>query len=194
MQFLRHAYERFASLVHELLKFGTVGAIAFVIDFGGANLLRFGLDIGPLKSKVLSTVLAVTFAYLGNRYWTYRHRQRTGLAREYVLFFVLNGIGLLPPLILIAFVTYVLGLNDPVSYNIAQGLGVVLGTLFRFWSYKKWVFLAAPPEGTAELSAGLSPAADTGDAQVQAAVEEPAQDNSPLPEKRQTHAGPLTAT
>ncbi|WP_083501745.1 GtrA family protein [Sphaerimonospora mesophila] len=193
MQFLRHAYERFASLVHELLKFGTVGAIAFVIDFGGANLLRFGLDIGPLKSKILSTILAATFAYLGNRYWTYRHRQRSGLAREYVLFFVLNGIGLLPPLILIAFVTYVLGLDDLVSYNIAQGLGVVLGTLFRFWSYKKWVFLAMPPDGPADLPTGLSPAGDTGDAQAQAVAEEPAQDNPQPSEKTQAHAGPLTA-
>ncbi|MGI5161003.1 GtrA family protein [Microbispora sp. CA-102843] len=144
MQFLRRAYERFAALIHELLKFGTVGAIAFVIDFGGTNLLRFGVGLGPLSSKVVATIVAATFAYMGNRFWTYRHREQSGLAREYVLFFLLNGIGLLPPLLTIGFVTYSLGLHDVLSYNIAQGVGVALGTLFRFWSYKKWVFLAAP--------------------------------------------------
>ncbi|TQS24022.1 GtrA family protein [Microbispora hainanensis] len=144
MQLLRRAYERFAALIHELIKFGLVGAIAFVIDFGGTNLLRFGVGMGPLSSKVVATIVAATFAYAGNRFWTYRHREQSGLAREYVLFFLLNGIGLLPPLLTIGFVSYSLGLHDAVSYNIAQFIGVGLGTLFRFWSYKKWVFLAVP--------------------------------------------------
>ncbi|XVQ87436.1 GtrA family protein [Microbispora siamensis] len=144
VQFLRRAYERFAALIHELLKFGTVGAIAFVIDFGGSNLLTFGVGMGPIKSKVISTVVAATFAYAGNRFWTYRHRKQSGMAREYVLFFLLNGIGLIPPMITIGFTHYTLGLQDLLSYNIAQGVGVAIGTLFRLWSYKKWVFLAAP--------------------------------------------------
>ncbi|GGO04744.1 hypothetical protein GCM10011574_15830 [Microbispora bryophytorum] len=144
VQLLRRAYERFAALIHELIKFGLVGAIAFVIDFGGANLLRFGIGMGPLFSKVVATIVAATFAYMGNRFWTYRHRQQSGLAREYILFFLLNGIGLLPSLLAIGFVTYTLGLHDTLSYNVAQAVGLVLGTLFRLWSYKKWVFLAAP--------------------------------------------------
>lgn len=144
MRLIRSAYERFASLLHELLKFGTVGAIAFVIDFGGSNLLRFGVGMGPLTSKVFATVIAATFAYLGNRLWTFRHREQSGLAREYFLFFLLNGIGLLISLLIIGFVTYWLKLDDPLSFNIAQMIALVLGTLFRFWSYKKWVFLAAP--------------------------------------------------
>ncbi|MEV4457118.1 GtrA family protein [Microbispora sp. NPDC049633] len=144
MQFLRSAYERFSTLIHELIKFGLVGAIAFVIDFGGSNLLTFGVGLGPIKSKVISTIVAATFAYVGNRFWTYRHRQQSGLAREYVLFFVLNGIALIPPMITIGFRTYSLGMHDLLSYNIAQAVGVAIGTLFRLWSYKKWVFLAAP--------------------------------------------------
>ncbi|MBB2909655.1 putative flippase GtrA [Streptosporangium becharense] len=141
MQFLRHAYQRIIALAHELAKFGVIGAIAFVIDTGGTNLLRFGLDVGPLSSKVIATVVAATVAYAGNRYWTFRHREQSGLAREYFLFFVLNAVGLLISLLVIGFVTYTLGLEDPVSYNIAMLIGTGLGTLFRFWSYKKWVFL-----------------------------------------------------
>ena len=48
----------------------------------------------PLTAKVVSVVAATTFAYFGNRYWTFRHRGRTSFGREYVLFFVLNGVGL----------------------------------------------------------------------------------------------------
>lgn len=150
VQFFRRAYERFATLLHELLKFGIVGAVAFVIDFFGSNFFRFGIGLGPLTSKVFATIVAATFAYLGNRFWTYRHREQSGLAREYVLFFVLNGIGLLPPLIVIGFVTYSLGLHGLLAYNIAQIIGTIIGTLFRFWSYKKWVFLAAPAQPPVE--------------------------------------------
>jgi putative flippase GtrA len=144
VQLLRRAYERFASLFHELAKFGAVGAIAFVIDLGGTNVLRFGLHLGALTSKVLATVVAATFAYLANRFWTWRNREQSGLAREYFLFFVLNGIGLLISLLIIGFVEYTLELHSPLAYNISIILGTGLGTLFRFWSYKKWVFL--PPE------------------------------------------------
>ncbi|GII75469.1 hypothetical protein Sru01_04510 [Sphaerisporangium rufum] len=144
MQFIKSLYGRFAALLHELAKFGTVGAVAFVVDTGGTNLIRYGLHQGPLTSKTIATVVAATLAYLANRFWTWRHREQSGLAREYFLFFVLNGVGLLISLLIIGFVEYTLGLTDPVSYNISLIAGTALGTLFRFWSYKKWVFL--PPE------------------------------------------------
>ncbi|MFI6320498.1 GtrA family protein [Nonomuraea sp. NPDC050556] len=143
MQFLRRAYQQFAHLVHELAKFGTIGAFAFVIDFGFLNLFKGAVGLGPLTSKVFATIISATFAYLGNRYWTFRDREQSGLGREYFLFFLLNGIGLLIGLLVIGFTTYTLGLHDLVSYNIANVIGVGLGTLFRYWSYKRWVFLAA---------------------------------------------------
>jgi putative flippase GtrA len=152
VEFLRHAYDRLAGLARELAKFGTIGAIAFVIDTGSTNLFRFGIGWGPLISKVLATVIAATIAYLGNRYWTFRDREQSGLAREYFLFFLLNGVGLLISLLVIGFVTYTLGLEDPLSYNIALLVGTALATLFRFWSYKKWVFLATAEEPPKEIS------------------------------------------
>jgi len=42
----------------------------------------------------------------------------------------------------IGFTYYVLGLTDHLSYNIALAIGIGLGTLFRFWSYRKWVWAA----------------------------------------------------
>ncbi|WP_248961842.1 GtrA family protein [Sphaerisporangium perillae] len=144
MQFIRRLYDQFSALLRELAKFGTVGAAAFVVDFGGTNLMRYGAHLGPLTSKVIATVVAATLAYLANRFWTWRHREQTGLAREYFLFFVLNGIGLLISLLIIGFVEYTLEMRDPLSYNTSLIIGTALGTLFRFWSYKKWVFL--PPE------------------------------------------------
>ncbi|MGP3932304.1 GtrA family protein [Nonomuraea sp. KM88] len=151
MDVAKRLYERFASLLHELAKFGSIGAIAFLIDTGAYNLFLLGVDVGPLTSKVFATTISATFAYLGNRYWTFRHREQSGLGREYFLFFLLNGIALLFGLLVIGFTTYTLHLDDPLSANIANIIGVGLGTLFRFWSYKKWVFLEATEPIPVEL-------------------------------------------
>jgi len=137
-------YDRFRHLIHELAKFGVIGAAAFLVTWGGTNLLHFGLRMGPLTSNTVATVVAASLAFAGNRYWTFRHRAATGLGREYFLFFVLNGVGLLIQLLCIGFTHYTLKLDDQFSYNAALVFGIGLGTLFRFWSYKKWVFL--PPQ------------------------------------------------
>jgi putative flippase GtrA len=134
-------YRRFAHLVRELAKFGSVGAIAFVITMAVSNALHSGVGMGPLTSNGIATVIATTFAYVANRYWTFRHRDRTGLGREYVLFFALNGVGLVITQLVIGFTVYVLGLTGPLPFNAALIVGTGVATLFRFWSYKKWVFL-----------------------------------------------------
>jgi putative flippase GtrA len=146
-------YAPFRSLAHEVAKFGIVGALAFVIDVGLFNLLLyFGpLEDKPLTAKVVSVVAATTFAYFGNRFWTYRHRGRRSMRREYVLFFVFNGIALLISVGCLWFSHYVLGLDSPLADNIsANVVGVLLGTLFRFVAYRTWVFPAIPEDDVAE--------------------------------------------
>jgi putative flippase GtrA len=161
VKLLLSLYYQLDHLIRELMKFGVVGACAYVIDVGLFNLLMYGGEQGllhdkPLTAKTISVVLAVTFAYFGNRHWTFRHRDRSGLGREYSLFFLLNAVGLLIALSCLWFSHYVLGLTGPVADNIsANVVGLALGTTFRFWSYRKWVFPAiADDELEAELAAG----------------------------------------
>ena len=95
----------------------------------------------PLTAKVISVAVATTFSYFGNRYWTFRHRGRTSFAREYLLFFVLNGVGLAIAVSCLWLTHYGLHLTSPLADNIsANVIGLGLGTLFRFWSYRRWVF------------------------------------------------------
>ncbi len=147
-------YRRFAVLIHELAKFGVVGGTAAMLDLGGAAALHGAAGLGPLVAKTLSAIVAATFAYAGNRMWTFRHRANAGLARQYLIFFVLNGIGLLIALLVIGFTEYSLGLHGLLAYNVAQVTGTGIGTIFRFWAYKKWVFL--PAEAPAAAPAPLN--------------------------------------
>lgn len=137
---------RFGHLVHELAKFGVVGAIAYVVDIVTFNALRTTVfDDRPLTAKVVSTVLATTVAFFGNRQWTFRHRTRQDMRREYVLFFGLNAVALAIALSCLGISHYVLGFTSPLADNIsANVIGMALGTVFRFWTYRKFVFTAAP--------------------------------------------------
>ena len=126
----------------EIAKFGTVGAVAFIIDVGLFNILRAGvLSDSPLTAKTFSVVTATAFAYVANRNWTYRDRARTGYGRETALFFATNAVALLISWGCLAFTHYLLGLDSQLADNISGNvIAVGLGTLFRFWVYRTWVF------------------------------------------------------
>jgi putative flippase GtrA len=140
--FLRRAHDRLGHLMRELLKFGVVGAVAFVVDVGLFNVALHETD-KPLTSKTISTVVATTVAYVGNRVWTFRRRSRSRIRREYTLFFLLNGVGLAIALSCLAISHYLLDFTSRLADNIAANVvGLLLGTAFRFWSYRRFVFTA----------------------------------------------------
>jgi putative flippase GtrA len=145
--FVRRSREAMDVVAREMVKFGAVGAAAFVVDIGAFNLLRFGvgdggpLEFKPLTAKVVSTVCATLVAWLGNRLWTFRHRRRTAVHHELALFVLFNAIGMAIAVGCLGFSHYVLDLRSPLADNVsANGVGLVLGTLFRFWSYRSFVF------------------------------------------------------
>ena len=143
MDFLRALYTRFRVLIHEAAKFGMVGIIAFLITIGGANALHYGARLGPLTSVSLATIVATLFAFLGNKLWAFRHRKGNHWGRESVLFFVFNGVGLLIQLGFVSVARYGLGLEDKLSYNLANIVGIGAATIFRLYCYRRWVFLMA---------------------------------------------------
>lgn len=126
----------------EVAKFGAVGGVAFVID----SAIFIWLFTGPMHSsevwaKAVATIVASIFSWIANRYWTFRHRKQANVAREAALFAVMNLVGLLIASGCVWFAKYILDLNDKPSLFIAGSVvGLVLGTIFRFFAYRFWVF------------------------------------------------------
>ncbi len=126
-------------LLKELTAFGAVGAFALVIDIGVFTWLA---PHGALKAKAASTALSTTFAYFGNRYLSFSHRARTGLARETSYFFGINLITLIFSELVIALFVYPLGYGHGSRMVFFINLVTIgIGTIFRFWTYKRFVFL-----------------------------------------------------
>jgi putative flippase GtrA len=132
----------------ELVTFGGVGAVGFVIDVGLYNLLRvMALHSQPIEAKVISVVVATIVSWLGNRYLTFRHRRGGSVTREAVLFALINGIGLLISAGCLFVSHYLLGYRTQLDDNLsANGVGLVLGTTFRFLAYLLIVFRPAKSE------------------------------------------------
>jgi putative flippase GtrA len=146
---VKHLYVTFEHLIHEIAKFGVVGAAAFVLTTVLNNLFHFGLKLGPLTSFGLATIIAATASYFANRHWTWKHKDDSGLGRGLSIFLVLSAIGLGISEIPVGFSEYVLGLHSKVAYNVSSTLiGTALGTVWRFWSFRKYVFLEPEPQRT----------------------------------------------
>ena len=138
MSLIRDTYLRFQVLIHEIGKFGIVGIASTIITFLLQNAL-YG-HVGPTTATVTANAIATCFAYMGNRYWAFKHRKTSNMGRETVLFIFFNVVG---TLIQTAFVDgnhYLLHNTDRISLNIANVLGIGLATLFRLFCYRKFVF------------------------------------------------------
>ena len=133
-------------VVKELSAFGVVGAACFAIDLALFQAFYAHVGLGAVTSKLLSTVVSMTAAYFAHRYWSFSHRARTGLRREYLLFVVVHGATLLLNVGAVAFVRYSLGQESALVLQVANILSIAVGTVIRYLSYRRWVFPAHQPE------------------------------------------------
>lgn len=156
------------ALLVQLTRFGAVGFIGLVIDVTVFNVLRLTLldpanvDGGSMIAKVISTSLAIVVNWLGNRYWTFAATRRSEVVHEGVEFVLVSLGGMLITLATLWFSHYVLGFTSLLADNIAgNGVGLALGTAFRFAFYRYWVF---HPSRSMPLRPAERPVAEAGGA------------------------------
>ncbi|MEW2499079.1 GtrA family protein [Amycolatopsis sp. CA-161197] len=154
----------------ELLRFAVVGGISFLITTAITYVLKFTvLRSNPVTALIIGVLIATIFSYVANREWSFRTRGGRERTHEAALFFLISGIALglnaLPQWIS----RYVLDLQQPHLTLLGQEvadfvsgmiLGTLLGTLFRWWAFKKWVF---PTEGARLRAVRSSDDADISD-------------------------------
>lgn len=127
-------------------RFLLVGGVATVADVGLFNLVHYGLDVGPLTSKVASTVAGGTVAFLGNRQWSFGDQSSRSVRSQALAFLAVNIAALLMALVPLAVARYVLGLTGVVALNLAGNVvGLGLATVLRFEGYRRWVFRTPVP-------------------------------------------------
>lgn len=77
------------------MKFGIVGVIAFVIDYGLLAILTELFGVNYLVSATISFTVSVIFNYLASMHYVFTHKEGLSRHREFIIFVVLSVIGLL---------------------------------------------------------------------------------------------------
>ena len=97
-------------LLAQIMKFGVVGVIATVIDFGIMNLLHYGLGLNILIANTSGFIISLIFNYLASMKYVFAHKEGMSRRREFIIFVVLSVIGL--------------ALNDGIVLALNTGLGL----------------------------------------------------------------------
>ncbi|ATW48823.1 GtrA family protein [Streptomyces peucetius] len=142
-------------LVREVAKFGAVGGAGLLVNLAVFNLVRHLTEIPVVRASILATIVAIAFNYVGFRYFTYRDRDKSGRTRELTLFLLFSAVGLVIENGVLYAATYGFGWDTPLQSNIFKFLGIGVATLFRFWSYRTWVFRALPGRDAAQKAASV---------------------------------------
>lgn len=131
-------------------RFLVVGALSTAIEVGVFNLLVYVWGWDVVAAKIVASLVALINAYIGNREWTFRHRDRRGRVSEVVLFLLVNaactalGAGLVWLGVEVA--TGLLGrAPGAVAVNLVNLTSIVIVVVLRFLLYHGVVFRVAPP-------------------------------------------------
>ncbi|GIF64690.1 hypothetical protein Ais01nite_27250 [Asanoa ishikariensis] len=155
--------ERWNKLLREALKFGIVGGINTVINFVVFNALALTIfHNGQLKANVIATVFATITSYFMNRHWTYRDRPKSAIRRETTLFVIFNATGLVIELGVLGIAKYGLDMHSLLWLNVFKFLGLGLATIFRFYTYRTFVFRPAPEAAEPAQPTAVAPVRQNG--------------------------------
>lgn len=135
---------RIDRLTKEVAKFGAVGGAGLIVNLLTFNLVRSVTDLQVVRASVIATVVAIVSNYIGFRYFTYRDRDKSRRTREMTLFVLFSAVGLVIENGILFAATYGLDFHSPLANNVFKFVGIGVATLFRFWSYRTWVFRALP--------------------------------------------------
>ena len=133
------------------LKFMAVGVFGAVVDFGIMNLFSKLFGLALVWAGTISFICAIISNFIWNRYWTYPDSRSRPIARQLIMFFVVNVAGLAIRLPILHFLESPMRglfarLSLPVftpeflgkNFTLAVAVGVVMLWNFfinRYWTY-----------------------------------------------------------
>lgn len=114
-------------IVIKFIKFGIVGFVGLLIDFGVTYLLKEKLKFNKFFANSIGFSLAVINNYLLNKYWSFESREHQYL-REFTVFLTISIIGLL----INNGIVYLLNVRYGRSFYLAK---VISLAIVAFWNF-----------------------------------------------------------
>lgn len=145
---------RLPHIVVEIGRFMVTGGLSTLTSFLVFNFLAHGLyltsdpwlESQPIASFVIANVCGMLVSYRLSRHWAFRHRPPVHPDGGRTAFFVINLVTMPIPMVLLWLSRNWLGLDDPVSDNLAGTvIGQLLGQVARFYLFREYVFQQPMP-------------------------------------------------
>jgi putative flippase GtrA len=134
------------------LKFGFVGIVGAVVDFGTFNLLNAAFGVWSVLASTFSFAAAVTSNFLWNRFWTYPDSRSKPVGRQAAQFALVNlaGWAIRTPIFAFAEPVFIrlvgqlhlAALPDPTQLgrNLALALAVIVVLFWNFGINRLWTY------------------------------------------------------
>ena len=138
---------RFVPVIWQFAKFGLIGVLNTLLDFGILNLLSYLTKVYSGPTLVLLNVFAFLAAnvnsYFWNKSWTFSGRAKNA-ASEFGKFLLVSIIGFAINSLILWFLTTLMhplgGLSPQLWENAAKIVATVVYTIWNFIGYKLLVF------------------------------------------------------
>jgi putative flippase GtrA len=137
------------------IRFGIVGTIGSIVDFGVLNLLTLVFNVPFLVSSVISFSLAVINNFILNRIWTFPGARKEPIVNQLLQFGLVSVVGLLIRTPLLAWLEkvlipmaekYVPNLLTPtiVGHNVSLAIAIGVVLLWNYFANRFWTFRNVP--------------------------------------------------
>ncbi|MDD5341307.1 MAG: GtrA family protein [Patescibacteria group bacterium] len=122
-------------IVRQFLKFCLVGILNTIIDYGVYLFFSRALGLYFLYANIVSVLVAMTFSFFANKYWTFGNFENK-LASQYLKFFLIA---------IFYFILYNAIFYFSVKYLnvfdlLAKLVAIALGLFWNFFANKYWTF------------------------------------------------------
>ena len=117
-------------LIKQLLKFGIVGGIAFIIDYGVYTILFQIFHLYYVIASIISFTISFLFNYILSIKWVFvaKNKQTT---KDFIIFLLLSLIGLLINSIILYISVEYIHINEMISKIIATFIVMIYNFITR---------------------------------------------------------------
>ena len=118
-------------LINQILKFGVVGGLAFIIDYASLIIFKELIGLGVLISAALAFTISVIFNYILSIKWVFDVNKENSAKKNFILFIIFSIIGLILTEIIMYLGTEVLIINYLIVKIIATAIVMVFNFITR---------------------------------------------------------------
>lgn len=120
-----------SKLFQQILKFGIVGGIAFIIDYGIMVISKELLGFSILLSAALGFTISVIFNYIASIKWVFDINKEKDEKKNFVLFIIFSVIGLILTEVIMFIGTDIININYLIVKIVATAIVMVFNFITR---------------------------------------------------------------